>query len=63
VALCLTCKINWIKGLFPYAIGNELKRCTVPQIKGNKEVMIYYTDTGQAIYEKIVKTVAQSLNS
>lgn len=51
------------EGLTPYAIGkrlgrasntirNELKRGTVQQIKGDKEVMIYYPDTGQAVYEK-----------
>lgn len=51
------------EGLTPYAIGkrlgrasntirNELKRGTVPQIKGNKAVSIYYPDTGQAVYEK-----------
>ncbi|MGF7186573.1 IS30 family transposase [Desulfitispora alkaliphila] len=51
------------EGLTPYAIGkrlgrapntirNELKRGTVPQIKGNKTQMIYYPDTGQAVYEK-----------
>jgi IS30 family transposase len=50
-------------GLTPYAIGkrldrasntirNELERGTVPQIKGNKNVPIYYPDTGQAVYEK-----------
>lgn len=51
------------EGLTPYAIGkrlgrasntirNELKRGTVPQIKGYKEQMIYFPDTGQAVYEK-----------
>lgn len=51
------------EGLTPYAIGkrlgrasntirNELKRGTVPQIKDDKEVMIYYPDTGQAIYDR-----------
>lgn len=50
------------EGLTPYAIGkrlnrpsntirNELKRGTVTQIKANKTVLIYYPDTGQAIYE------------
>ncbi len=50
------------EGLSSYAIGkrigrasntirNELKRGTVPQIKGNKTVMIYYPDTGQCVYE------------
>lgn len=50
-------------GLTPYAIGkrlgrapntirNEIKRGTVPQIKGNKTVSVYYPDTGQAVYEK-----------
>lgn len=50
------------EGLSPYAIGkrlkrasntirNELKRGTVPQIKGSKEVMVYYPDTGQLVYE------------
>lgn len=48
-------------GLTPYAIGkrlnrasntirNELKRGTVPQIKANKTIMIYYPDTGQTVY-------------
>lgn len=52
-----------LEGYTPYAIAkklgrasntirNELKRGTVPQIKGNKTVMIYYPDTGQAVYEK-----------
>lgn len=50
------------EGLTPYAIGkrlnrasntirNELKRGTVPQIKADKTVMIYYPDTGQTVYE------------
>jgi IS30 family transposase len=50
------------EGLSPYAIGNrldrasntirnELRRGTVSQIKGNKNVMIYYPDTGQLRYE------------
>jgi len=50
------------EGLSPYAIGkrlgrvpntitNELKRGTVKQIKGNKEVAVYYPDTGQSKYE------------
>lgn len=33
-------------------IRNELKRGTVPQIKNNKEVEIYYPDTGKAVYNK-----------
>lgn len=51
-----------IEGLSPYAIGkrlgrasntirNELGRGTVPQIKANKTVMVYYPDTGQIVYE------------
>ena len=50
------------EGLSPYSIGNrlgrasntirnELKRGTVPQIKGDKIVHIYYPDTGQLMYE------------
>lgn len=50
------------EGLTPYAIGkrlerasntirNELKRGTVKQIKGYKEIEIYYPDTGQIVYE------------
>jgi IS30 family transposase len=50
------------EGLSPYAIAkrlgkasntirNELRRGTVPQIKGNKTIMIYYPDTGQTVYE------------
>lgn len=50
------------EGLSPYAIGkrlnrasntirNELKRGTVPQLKGGKIVMIYYPDAGQTAYE------------
>jgi IS30 family transposase len=50
------------EGLSPYSIGNrlgrasntirnELKRGTVPQIKGNKVINIYYPDTGQLVYE------------
>ena len=50
------------EGLSPYAIGkrlgrvpntitNELERGTVKQIKGNKEVSVYYPDTGQSKYE------------
>lgn len=49
-------------GLTPYAIGkrlgrasntirNELARGTVTQIKGHKEIEIYYPDTGQTVYE------------
>lgn len=33
-------------------IRNELKRGTVTQIKRDKEVEIYYPDTGKAVYEK-----------
>lgn len=33
-------------------IRNELKRGTVPQIKNNKEVEVYYPDTGKTVYEK-----------
>lgn len=33
-------------------IRNELKRGTVIQIKNDKEVEIYYPDTGKAVYEK-----------
>lgn len=33
-------------------IRNELKRGTVPQVKGNKTVEIYFPDTGQRIYER-----------
>lgn len=33
-------------------IKNEIKRGTIPQIKGNKTVMIYYPDTGQMKYEQ-----------
>ncbi len=33
-------------------IRNELRRGTVPQIKGSKAVKIYYPDAGQAVYEK-----------
>lgn len=33
-------------------IRNELKRGTVSQIKNNKEVKIYYPDTGKLVYEK-----------
>jgi len=50
------------KGLSPYAIGkrlgrasdtirNELRGGTVPQIKGNKTIEVYYPDIGQAVYE------------
>jgi IS30 family transposase len=50
------------EGLSPYAIGkrlgrasntirNELKRGTVPQIKGNKTVDIYFPDAGQRVYD------------
>lgn len=51
------------EGFTPYAIGkrlgrasntirNELKRGTVPQIKGTKKIDIYLPDAGQAVYEK-----------
>lgn len=33
-------------------IRNELKRGTVPQIKGNKTVMIYFPEAGQASYDR-----------
>ncbi len=33
-------------------IRNELKRGTVPQIKNDKEVEVYYPDTGKTVYEK-----------
>jgi len=50
------------QGLTPYAIAkylgrasntirNELKRGTVPQIKANKTLMVYFPDTGQRVYE------------
>lgn len=50
------------QGLSAYAIGkqlnrasntirNELKRGSVPQIKGNKTVMVYYPDVAQRVYE------------
>lgn len=61
------------EGLTPYAIGkrlgrasntirNELRRGTVPQIKGHKEVLIYYPETDQLSMKRIEKTVVQSLN-
>lgn len=51
------------EGMTPYAIAkrlgrasntirNELKRGTVQQIRGHKEVMVYYPETGQTVYEK-----------
>lgn len=50
------------EGLSPYAIAkrlgrasntirNELERGTVPQIKANRTIMIYFPDTGQLVYE------------
>lgn len=33
-------------------IRNEIKRGTVPQIKQGKRVMMYFADTGEAIYSK-----------
>jgi IS30 family transposase len=56
-------KFLYDQGLSPYAIAkqmgrayntirNELKRGTVPQIRCQKKVLIYFPDTGQAVYEK-----------
>lgn len=51
------------EGLSPYAISkklgrasntirNEIRRGTVPQVKGSKTVCEYFPDTGQLVYEK-----------
>lgn len=41
-------------------ILNELKRGTVTQIKNNKDVEVYYPDTGKAVYEKNRKNSKKS---
>lgn len=41
-------------------IRNELKRGTVPQIKNNKEIEVYYPDTGKTVYEKHRKNSKKS---